>query len=86
MRFCGYLGKGPTSQPRAYTSTRGSTRGSPIHDDDIVAQVKTTTEDGKSYVWVKRDVTIIQCHSATAVELAQMIDDDVDPGAIYPKH
>ena len=45
------------ARPRACTCTRGFNTWSTIHDADIVAQVKTTTENGRSYVWVKRHAT-----------------------------
>jgi hypothetical protein len=86
VRFCGYLGEGPSeATSRIYLHPWFHTWLT-VLDDDIVAQVKTTTQDGKSYVWVKRDVTIIQCRSTIAADLAQALEDDVDPSAIYPKH
>lgn len=85
VSFYGYLGDG--SEPdtfRLYDEWFSEWLELPA--GSIVAQREGNDETGgRSYVWVRRDVQLVQSRSATAYELAQAAVDENPAAGTHPR-
>jgi hypothetical protein len=84
VTFYGYLGEGSDPDTfRLYDEWFSEWIELPA--GSIVAQREGNDEShGRSYVWVLRDVQLVQSRSATAFELAQAVVDEDPAAARYP--